>query len=83
MKFKYQGRIYNPVNTEKKLKKMGITLDDIEIIPPKVEEEKVENDNTIKLYKFINNKTRESITSIYDNLYHLKNIVNINDYEKV
>lgn len=83
MKFKYQGRIYNPVNIEKKLKKMGITLDDIEIIPSKVEEEKVENDNTIELHKFINSKTKKSIISIYDNLCHLKNIVDINDYEKI
>ena len=40
MKFIYNNRIYNPVNLEKKLKKMGITINDIEIIP---EEKKVDN----------------------------------------
>ena len=40
MKFKYNGRIYNPVNVEKKLKKMGITMDDIEIIPEEIKEVK-------------------------------------------
>lgn len=33
MKFKYNDRIYNPVNLEKKLKKLGITINDIEFIP--------------------------------------------------
>lgn len=32
MKFKYNGRIYNPSNVEKKLKKLGITINDVEII---------------------------------------------------
>ena len=36
----YNGRIYNPSNLEKKLKKMGITINDIEVIP---EEKKEEN----------------------------------------
>lgn len=44
MKFKYNGRIYNPVDTEKKLKKLGITIEDIEIIPEeKPIEEKIED----------------------------------------
>lgn len=80
MKFIYNGRIYNPVNVEKKLKKMGITINDIEIIPSK--EEVIEYDN-IKTYKFINKKTGECIISIYDNLDNLKDLVNVNDYEKV
>ena len=38
MKFKYNDRIYNPSNLEKKLKKLGITINDIEIIPePKID----------------------------------------------
>lgn len=32
VKFKYNGQIYAPSNLEKKLKKMGITIDDIELI---------------------------------------------------
>lgn len=44
MKFKYNGRIYNPVDVEKKLKKLGITMEDIEIIPEeKPIEEKIED----------------------------------------
>lgn len=46
MKFKYNGRIYNPVNVEKKLKKMGITMEDIEILP----DEKNKEDNSIEDY---------------------------------
>ncbi|MGN0966416.1 MAG: hypothetical protein ACI4OP_02340 [Candidatus Coprovivens sp.] len=80
MKFMYNGRIYNPVNVEKKLKKMGITMDDIEIIP--VKEEVIEYDD-IKTYKFINKNTSKYIVSIYDNLDDLKDLINVNDYEKV
>ena len=42
MKFKYNGKIYNPINLEKKLKKLGINIDDIELI----EELKNANENT-------------------------------------
>lgn len=40
MKFEYNGKIYNPSNLEKKLKKLRITLEDIKIIPesPKKQE---------------------------------------------
>ena len=81
MKFKYNGRIYNPVNVEKKLKKMGITMDDIEIIPEEIKEVKYE-DNTIT-YLFIDKNNGKKIISIYNNLDNLKDIVNVNDYEKV
>lgn len=74
MKFMYNGRIYNPVNVEKKLKKMGITIDDIEIIK---EESKKESPivSNIKLFYFYNPDTGCSITSIYDN--------NMNGYERI
>ena len=49
MKFKYNGRIYNPVNLEKKLKKMGITINDIEIIPPEIKKIEEPEDDRIKL----------------------------------
>ena len=71
MKFKYNGRIYNPVNLEKKLKKMGISINDIEIIPEKEEQIEI---NDIKLYYFKNEVTGETISSIYDNLNHLKGV---------
>lgn len=81
MKFKYNGRIYNPVNVEKKLKKMGITMDDIEIIPEEIKKVKYEDDTIT--YLFIDKNNGKKIISIYDNLDNLKDIVNVNDYEKV
>ena len=81
MKFKYNGRIYNPVNVEKKLKKMGITMDDIEIIPEEIKEVKYEDDTIT--YLFIDRVNGKRIVSIYDNLDDLKDFINVNDYEKV
>lgn len=81
MKFMYNGRIYNPVNVEKKLKKMGITMDDIEIIPEEIKEVKYENDTIT--YLFIDKVNGKRIVSIYDNLDDLKDLINVNDYEKV
>ena len=75
MKFKYNGRIYNPVNTEKKLKKMGITMDDIEIIKENsIKEPPPYSD--VKLFYYYNPITGYSITSIYDN-------VNEKGYERI
>ena len=81
MKFMYNGRIYNPVNVEKKLKKMGITMDDIEIIPEEIKEVKYEDDTIT--YLFIDRVNDKRIVSIYDNLDDLKDFINVNDYEKV
>ena len=81
MKFKYNGRIYNPVNVEKKLKKMGITMNDIEIIPEEIKEVKYEDDTIT--YLFIDRVNGKRIVSIYDNLDDLKDLINVNDYEKV
>ena len=81
MKFKYNGRIYNPVNVEKKLKKMGITMDYIEIIPEEIKEVKYEDDTIT--YLFIDRVNDKRIVSIYDNLDDLKDLINVNDYEKV
>lgn len=62
VKFKYNGITYYPKDPDKKLKQLGITWDDVEII----KEEKIVKpielmDN--KLYYFINN-IGQSITSI-------------------
>lgn len=81
MKFKYNGRIYNPVNLEKKLKKMGITLNDIEIIPY-IRKEEVEYDNVL-LYEWRNKKDGSTIHSIYDSLDKLGKKVNKEDYEPI
>lgn len=76
-KFTYNGRIYNPVNLEKKLKKMGITRNDIEIIPDK---EEVIEMNDVKLYYFKNKVNGHTITSIYDNLDSLRKYVDVDNY---
>ena len=80
MKFIFNNKIYNPVNLEKKLKKLGITLKDIQII----EDNKIidEIDTSVKKYYFKNTITGETITSIYPSLEHLKNIVNIYEYKR-
>ena len=80
MKFIFNNKIYNPVNLEKKLKKLGITLKDIQII----EDNKIidEIDVSIKKYYFKNTITGETIVSIYPSLEHLKNIVNIYEYKR-
>ena len=80
MKFIFNNKIYNPVNLEKKLKKLGITLKDIQII----EDNKIidEIDTSIQKYYFKNTITGETITSIYPSLKHLKNIVNIYEYKR-
>ena len=62
MKFIYNGRIYNPVNVEKKLKKMGITMEDIEILP----DEKKEEDNSIEDYML--NKRQVIVRSAGDSI---------------
>ena len=80
MKFIFNNKIYNPVNLEKKLKKLGITLKDIQII----EDNKIidEIDTSVKKYYFKNTITGETIVSIYPSLEHLKNIVNIYEYKR-
>ena len=81
MKFKYNGRVYNPVNVEKKLKKMGITINDIEIIPEEVK--KIEEVDDTVTYLFIDKNNGKKIISIYDNLDNLKDVVNVNDYAPI
>ena len=80
MKFIFNNKIYNPVNLEKKLKKLGITLKDIQII----EDNKIidEIDTSIQKYYFKNIVTGETITSIYPSLEHLKNIINTYEYKR-
>jgi hypothetical protein len=44
MKFIYNGRIYNPSDVEKKLKKLGITINDAEIISDEKKSSSIEED---------------------------------------
>lgn len=62
MKFKYNGKIYNPVNVEKKLKKMGITMKDIEIL----QDEKKKEENSLEDYML--DKEQVIIRSKLDNI---------------
>ena len=62
MKFMYNGRIYNPSNLEKKLKKMGITINDIEVIP----EEKKKEESGIEDYML--DKERVIVRSTEDEI---------------
>lgn len=67
-KFKYNNRIYNPSDLDKKLKKLGITRSDIEIIEDITIKEEL--DTSITKHHFIlpNGYT---VTSIYNNLDNL------------
>lgn len=78
--FKYKDKIYTTTNLENKLNKLGIGLQDIEILK-KQNNSVGETDNTIQKYYFKNKYTGETIVSIYDNLYNLKQIINIEDWE--
>lgn len=80
--FKYQNQIITTPNLEKKLKKMKLTLEDIEIISEEKKEEK-EDTNWRTLYYFKNPKTGNIITSIYPNLDDLEEFINVNDYVKI
>ena len=77
-KFKYNNRIYNPSNLDKKLKKLGITRSDIEIIEDTIIKDTDNEDNGITKHHFIlpNGYT---VTSIYDNLDNL----GITDYKQI
>lgn len=81
--FKYNGKIWNPKNPEKKLKQLGITWDDVEIIKEEVKQEQPIEYQNIKLYTFKNSKTGQTIISIYPNLDHLQFINDISDYELI
>ena len=76
--FKYQDKIYKTSNLDKKLKKMKLTLADIELIDKPVKVDNDNEDNGITTHHFIlpNSYT---VTSIYDNLDNL----GITDYKQI
>lgn len=80
--FKYNGKIWNPKNPEKKLKQLGITWNDVEIIEETKQVQIEEYQNPL-LYEFKNNKTGETLSSIYDNLDRLNRCLNIEDWEYI
>ena len=51
--FEYQGKIYKPSNLENKLKKLGVTLNDVQILEDtatKADKERKERDNKSNVY---------------------------------
>lgn len=76
--FKYNNKVFEVPNLEKKLKRMKLTLDDIELVtPPKKKVESNEDNGIVKHhFKLPNGFT---VTSIYNNLDNY----NIHDYEQI
>jgi len=62
--FKYNGKLWNPKNPEKKLKQLGITWDDVELINEPIKQIEIKHEDPNRLYYFINKETGYSITSI-------------------
>lgn len=76
--FKYKNKQYTTNNLEKKLSKLGITKDEIEVMGIKKEEP---IDTSITKYYFRNRKDKSVIVSICPTLDHLSSYINIKDYE--
>lgn len=68
--FKYNNKIYEVPNLEKKLKRMRLTLKDVEIINKPVKEESGKEDNGVVKYHY-KHISGYSATSIYDNDQYL------------
>ncbi len=75
-KFLYNKEIYTSFNLKKALKKLGITIEDITILPEEKEEDCIDSSIKKHHFKLPNGYT---ITSIYNNLNHL----NISEYEQI
>lgn len=79
VRFVYNGRPYMASNFEKKLKKLGITAEQVEIIPDVAEPEEMREDAH---YYF--RRGEEMITSIYPTLDHLSSVLgDITEWERV
>ena len=76
--FKYNNKVYKVPNLEKKLKRMKLTLADIELIdkPVKVDNDNEDNGITKHHFKLPNGYT---VTSIYNNLDNL----GVTDYKQI
>ena len=77
--FKYKDKQYTTNNLKNKLDKLGISIDDIQIMGNR---NLGEIDTSIQKYYFKNTITGEIIVSVYPSLEHLKNIVNIYEYKR-
>lgn len=93
--FKYNDKIYQCMSLDKKLKRLKIDKDDIDILLERdLTQSELEKEfinltrfcaesvlKEIKLYQFKNRITGETIISIYSTLDNLSNLININDYD--
>lgn len=95
--FKYKETIYQCMSLDKKLKRLKISREDIDILfegelsssdlekkyleYKNVKKETQEDDNEVRLYYFLNTKTGESISSIYPEL-DPSYVKNVDDYER-
>ena len=77
--FKYKDKQYTTNNLKNKLDKLGISINNIQIMGNR---DLGEIDISIQKYYFKNIITGEIITSIYPSLEYLKNIVNIYEYKR-
>ena len=76
--FKYQDKIYKTSNLDKKLKKMKLSLEDIELIDKPSSKEDNNKEKVITKHHFIL-PNGCIVTSIYNNLDNL----GITDYKQV
>lgn len=75
-KFLYNKEIYTSFNLKKALKKLGITIEDITILPEEKEEDCIDSSIKKHHFKLPNGYT---VTSIYNNLDDL----GITDYKQI
>ena len=76
--FKYKDKQYTTNNLKNKLDKLGISINDIQIMGNR---DLGEIDTSIQKHYFKNDITGETIVSIYPSLEHL-NIKNIHEYKR-
>ena len=77
--FKYKDKQYTTNNLKNKLDKLGISVSDVQIMGNR---DLGEIDQSIQKYRFKNTITNEIIVTIYPSLEHLKNIINIHEYQR-
>lgn len=94
--FKHNNKVYQGMSLDKKLKKLRIDKNEIDILfegdltkdeletkflEMTKEIKVVEEEDDIKKYYFKNRINNSIITSIYPTLDNLRDVININDYD--
>ena len=70
--FIYNNKRYATSDLQKKLKKMGISIDDINIVSYLKEQDVNTEKENISTFRFKNRKTNEEIISLYNTLSYLQ-----------